>query len=188
MTLAVSTKSLNRFINRQRVHPIRDTLISTPTLSSNVGRDIDVWPARNDEASEAIRDIFTLARFIEFENGMDNEFRCRLVEAIYDYGSSAIDVIRKLLDMGSSDSDTIAMTLRYLGEIEHSPTYRQRFLLLTNSLSHLSPNVRDGAALGLAALDEPMSVSYLEIAIKNETISNLREDMKLVLDQLWEWK
>jgi HEAT repeat protein len=56
--------------------------------------------------------------------------------------------------------------------------------LLESSIFRSSARVRDGAALGLAFLDDPHAIPYLKRAIENEKYSELREDMQMVLAQL----
>jgi hypothetical protein len=136
-------------------------------------------------SSAAIFDVataFETARQLDLEAGIDNEFRQRLLVAVQQHGSLAIDALET--QMSQADPDIIAMALRYLGSMTHPTTYRRRLNLLIDSLFHSSPQVRDGAGLGLALLNEREAIPYLQRAIQSERIASLRADLQMVLDQL----
>jgi hypothetical protein len=69
--------------------------------------------------------------------------------------------------------------------MDHSATYKYRQWLLTTALSKCkSPIIRDGASLGLAFMDDPATIPFLEKAISSEQSPLLRKLMKRTLDQL----
>lgn len=131
-----------------------------------------------------IYDAFASATNIDFEYGMDNAFLLRLEEVVEKYGVATVKIIRDIVVNSYSDAPVLSEALRYLGDMNHSPTYRQRLFLLVDALKHDDSYVRDGAILGLAAMDDPRAIPYLEDALKSEHIAELREDMKLVINQL----
>jgi hypothetical protein len=133
-------------------------------------------------ALQAIAAAFSCARQIDLEAGFDNEFRWRLLSAVQQHGALAIEAIES--QMSRVDPDTVAMALRYLGDMPHPTTYRLRFNLLIDSLFHPASQIRDGAGLGLALLEEREAIPYLQRAIQIEPIPSLRADLQMVLDQL----
>ena len=74
--------------------------------------------------------------------------------------------------------------MRLFGRIDHPSTHKKRMSALIRGLQHPLPRVRDGAALGLASLDNPQATPALRRAIKQEQCEELREDMEQVLEQL----
>ncbi len=157
-------------------------VIATPTQSITFANEA---PATLG-GIQAVRDAFVLARQIVFEDGMENEFLSRLTNIIENYGASAVQEIERLIMQNAVSPEIAAVALRYLGGMDHRTSYRKRLALLITALGHASPQVRDGAALGIAALDDPLAIPSLEDAIKNEPIADLCQDMQLVLAQLKE--
>lgn len=135
-------------------------------------------------STKAVKDAFDHARSIQFENGMDNEFRRQLINIISDYEAAGVEAIRDLVDNRSTDPEVASMALRYLGAIDHPATYRQRLFVLLHTLKHRLPIVRDGAVLGLDFLGEPEAINDLASALNNEHDIDVREDMQAVLAQL----
>ncbi|MFN8496059.1 MAG: HEAT repeat domain-containing protein [Caldilineaceae bacterium] len=158
------------------------TTFATLTSSIAFVNEAHVTP----DLVQTVRDAFVLARQIIFEDGMENEFWSRLTKVVEIYGSPAVQELERLIMQNAVSPELAAVTLRYLGDMNHIPSYRKRLALLITALGHASPQVRDGAALGIAALDDPLAISPLEEAIKNEPIVDLRQDMQLVLAQLKE--
>jgi hypothetical protein len=167
---------------------VANVLTSTFTRRSESEIGVERIAVVDLDAVQSSNNIFAIAKLIEFEDGMGNEFRGCLFSFIQKYGSLAIEILEKRLRSKDTDPDVVSMTLRYLGEIEHPATYRHRLTILIHALTHPSPKVRDGATLGLASIDQPIAIPYLENAIKQERISELRKDMEQVLQQLRESK
>ena len=157
-------------------------VIATPTQAITFASEGLAPP----DPTQATRDAFALARQIVFEDGMENEFLPRLTKIVERYGAPAIQEIERLIMQNTVSPEIAAVALRYLGGMDHRTSYRKRLAILITALGHASPQVRDGAALGLAALDDPLAIPSLEDAIKNEPIADLRQDMQLVLTQLKE--
>ncbi len=133
-----------------------------------------------------IKELFSFARYAEFDYGTDNEFRRRLESIVNEFGVTAINTIKKAINSQGIDLDAAWATLRYLGKIEQPSTYRHRLSVLIHMLDHASPKVRDGAVLGIASMDSSLAIPGLEFAIKKEKIADLRLDMELILRQLEE--
>ena len=77
-----------------------------------------------------------------------------------------------------------AEVLRHLGRFVHPPSYRDRLWLLERALKSSSPMSRDGASLGLAHLNDPAAIPYVQKAIDAEPIESLKEDLRQILNGL----
>ena len=133
---------------------------------------------------EVVR-LFALATFIDLEPGMTNEFQEGLEEAIDNYGELALKAVESLV-LNEETKSSIAMeAMRYIGYTYSEKWHDERRRMLERCLDRSrSAWVRDGAGLGLASLDDPKSIPALEKAILNETSGALKEDLKMVLNQL----
>lgn len=131
-----------------------------------------------------IKTLFKTATQYVFEDGMDNEFSKELTRLVKQYGDTVINEIACLILSGTTNVEVLSEALRSLGEIHHPQTRTYRLKLLDMGLRSSSSWVRDGAVLGLASLDDPLAIPYLEKAIRQEPIEELREDMGKVLSQL----
>lgn len=131
-----------------------------------------------------IESIFTNEREEIFEDGMESSFSKELVSTIKKYGDPVIEILSELIDNRRIDIETAEEAMRWLGHIDHLPTYNKRLWLLKQSLQHDSVRVRDGALLGLASLNDPDAISELKKAIAVEQCLELREDMEQILLEL----
>lgn len=128
--------------------------------------------------------LFSSANGEVFEDGMERAFSRELVSIVQKYGDRAMEPITHLLIRERVDAEEASEALRWLGRLRHGQTRAYRLWLLERCLLCSSPSVRDGAGLGLASLDDPDAVPYLQRAISRETCDELREDLAQVLAQL----
>jgi HEAT repeats len=138
----------------------------------------------NQEAARKFEQAFKSARYVDFEDGMENEFSRELSLLVRKYGAASQQSIARLLADNSISRMVVSEALRVLGQMEDSSSHQARLWLLEQGLSSPSPLVRDGAVVGLALLDDPNAVTYLREAVKTETVESLRRDMTKVLEQL----
>ena len=137
------------------------------------------------KVEEALRALFALGREEQFEDGMETDFSRKLMMLVDEYGDEAIAVIDDLINRDErTNSEVASEALRWLGQMDNPLSHHHRLWLLERSLNHSSARVRDGAALGLAFLDDPNAIPYLERAIEKEPIEELRQDLKQILEQL----
>ncbi|NJL67864.1 MAG: hypothetical protein HC894_15950 [Microcoleus sp. SM1_3_4] len=115
---------------------------------------------------------------------MESEFSKKLTSTIEEYGDEAIEIITCLIIYEKTDAEVATEALRWLGCMDHAPSYRFRLWLLERSLNCSQARIRDGAILGLSYLNDPHAISYLKLAIGLEKCTELREDMEQVLEQL----
>ncbi|MBT9160158.1 MAG: hypothetical protein DDT26_01431 [Dehalococcoidia bacterium] len=120
----------------------------------------------------------------DFEDGMESEFSRRLPSLLRNYGIFAVQEIAHVITRGRVNSEVASEALRWLGRMDDPATHSSRLWLLEKSLASTSAQVRDGAALGLASMDDPDAIPSVKRAIERENYIELRKDMKQVLEDL----
>jgi hypothetical protein len=133
---------------------------------------------------KTIKRLFESAGEQYFEDGMESEFSRELVYLIKRYGNIAMSEIAYLITYVRVDNEVASEALRWLGHIDDPSTYGWRLWILEKSLSSDSPIVRDGAGLGLACMGDAHAIQYIRKAIEQETITELRNDLLEVLEEL----
>lgn len=136
------------------------------------------------EVQEQVDALLVLANEEHFEDGMESEFSKKLTRVIKKYGNDAVNVLTNFILSETVSPETAAEALRWIGYLDHPPTYNKRLWLLEKSLSCRSPIIRDGAILGLSYLDDPHAIPFIENAIRHEQREELQKDMLQVLNQL----
>lgn len=187
MNLATETAIPARYISRLRETDdfARTDEVGSPTERCFVVLENSTAPKEETEdIGPRIRLLFEAAREQLFEDGMESDFAAELAIQIRRYGNDVIAVLTRLIISEQVEEGVASEALRVLGCINHRQTYESRLWLLERSLYCTSPWIRDGAALGLAWLDDPRAVRYLRQAIEREQIKELQEDMDRVLIQL----
>ncbi|MCI0690505.1 hypothetical protein L0337_00695 [candidate division KSB1 bacterium] len=139
---------------------------------------------RHEKIRQKTAALFAAATDQRFEDGMESEFSNELVALVEEHGDAAVQAIAHLIISEIVSAEVAAEALRWFGRMDHMPTHNARLWLLERSLFCSSAQVRDGAALGLAAMDDPHAIAYLKQAIQREKHPALREDLKQVLTQL----
>lgn len=137
-----------------------------------------------EEVGRTIEALFAAARDEAFEDGMESRFSRELVYMIKTHGCLATKAIAGIIAQEKPNSGVVSESMRWLGHIDDPPTHEERLHLLEQGLRHSSAGVRDGAALGLASLDDPRAIPALKRAIQQEQCAQLRVDMVQVVLQL----
>ena len=119
-----------------------------------------------------------------FEDGMGSEFATRVNESIVSYGPIAVAAWERVLWRMENANETGEELLRQLGLIEHLPSRARRLRVLKDSLKSHDSRIRDAAGLGLSFLDDTSALIALQSAYRRETEGWLKENLKLVIDQL----
>ena len=154
---------------------------------------IEIRPAyiQNSTAEQIAPEIFEIADSLFksakheiFEYGVESEFSKELGNFIRKFGHIAIETIQWMTFQKDLDQDVSLEVLRTLGRIEHSLSYIERLQLLQMGLFAPSAQIRNGAALGLAYLDDPRAIPSIKQALEREKASWLRKYFQKVLDQL----
>lgn len=131
-----------------------------------------------------VRTLFARALELRFEDGMESSFSRDLVELIRTEGSNALEAIANLIADEATNTEVAGEALRWLGYMDDAATRRDRLGLLLDSLLSPHMRVRDGALLGIAAIDDPAALPALRDALVREASPSLREDIEQVIEQL----
>jgi len=149
-----------------------------------VQADSATTPVRDEEAEAKFRSLFQRGSEQDFEDGMESEFSLELESLVKAYGPNSKPILTRLLEDASVSPYVWAEGLRCLGRLADAASHETRLWVLEKGLTSAIPIVRDGAALGLASMDDPSAIPYLQQAINSERIGELRKDMEQVLSQL----
>ena len=131
-----------------------------------------------------LQTLFRVAAHETFEFGMESEFVTALESSIAEHGTHAVASIATIILKGQAKPQVAAEALRLLGDVNHRESYQLRLRLLEACLDDPSRWIRDGAALGLDAMNDRHAVPSLKAAIAREPIYELRKDMESVLARL----
>src|SRR4051812_36288138 len=158
------------------------------------GRRVAVGESRSSAATaslegpidldEQIASLFRAAQDETFEDGMESRFSQDLCLLVRSVGQVAVEAIGELIEAPHRSYEGASEAMRWLGRLEDPPTQSIRLWLLEKALEHPSAKVRDGAALGLCSMGHAHAIPYLQQAIESEAISELRDDMQQILDEL----
>lgn len=119
-----------------------------------------------------------------FEDGIESEFIRELEQLVRAYGTQSQDILTRLFEDDNLSAEVRAEAMRWVGIAEMALPRESRLWLLEKGLTSTSAPVRDGAALGLASMNDANAIPYLERAASTETIDELRASMEQVLTQL----
>ncbi len=141
------------------------------------------------EATVAREDLlaaFERTSLDDVEDGMSYDLGVHIAATVQRYHEIAITTLAELILSGETSEEVVSHALRWLGRMEDRTTESSRLRLLHRGLKAASPVVRDGAALGLAALGAPESIPMLRKAVQEEHVRGLRRDLERVLRELEE--
>lgn len=168
--------------------PVHPTLILARPVSQWLPLEGSRGASSRAAVSAAIsREAMSLFEGIDLddlEDGMTAGLGQSIHTFVERFGSEAIDAIAGILSSEHLSPELVSHTLRWLGRNEHPGSFRARLWLLRRCLRSRSPMVRDGAALGLAALGSPLALPSLEAALGRETHRGLRRDLERVVEHL----
>ncbi len=128
--------------------------------------------------------LFAGGKDQDFEDGFESQFSRDLISFMTEEGNEAVITIEHLITHQRVNPQVGSEALRWIGRIRDSGTRVARLRLLENCLTNSSAVIRDGAILGLSYLDDPISAKSIRSVIQKESHSELREDMRQVLEQL----
>jgi hypothetical protein len=134
----------------------------------------------------AIDSIFHRWARTRFEDGVLSHFSIALIELINAFGNEAVEAIASKVLNRTTNPESAAEALRWIGRIDDRKTHGMRKWLLTSSLFSSSPRVRDGAVLGLGSMDDKNTLSAVQAAARVEQSKWLKDDMCALIAQLQE--
>jgi hypothetical protein len=133
---------------------------------------------------EQMRQIFEKGASEFFEDGMDSAFAQELLLSVMEYGNAAIDAIAEYVFSSTANPDVGSEALRRLGEVQDRRILASRWGLMQRALRHRSSQVRDGAVLGFASLDDRRALEILKSVEMEEAVPELRRLIQKVIEQL----
>ena len=162
-----------------------------PEFNSQFARQKRTTLAAEDtsEAVDYYEPAFDLWRLFEsareelFEDGMESDFSQKLMRLILCSPHDALSELALLLESTEVSSEASAEALRWIGRLRDPESQPHRLWLLERSLGNPNPAIRDAAIVGLAALDDRRSKKYVAAALATESVPELREDLKQLLEQ-----
>lgn len=140
------------------------------------------------ELTSHLEKLFRDWQELRFEDGMENDLSRLLWRLLMTHSTMLVEALASILIAEHVSPRVAAEALRHLGRFTHPPTHRDRLWLLGRALRSESPLGRDGAGLGLAHLDDPAAIGYLEAAIDAEPLQSLKQDLRQVLEGLQQTK
>jgi len=176
--------------------PPQDSLLEHEGAGERV---VDVEPAAT--ASETVSEVtsarvldralvrhlhalLAVARDERFKDGMDSNLSVGLRVLFRNYSADFAHVLDERLKKRDIGARILVEILHALGGIEDDATRGWRLATLVDFLKSASPLVRDAAAVGLSYLDDKKAAPYLRDAIEREPSKALREDLRVILEQL----
>ena len=143
-----------------------------------------------DDASLHLKELLLLQINTEelFVDGMDSSLAREVVSAIEAFGDAAVEAVKKIMDSGRANVEIVGELLRQLGYMEDIWSHRARKDVLASKLESPDPRIRDAASVGISALDDPSLLESVTRAFGRETSILVKENLKLVMDQLQETK
>jgi len=133
-----------------------------------------------------IERIFEHAKHEVFEDGYDSVFSRDIEDLVYNKNAafSVVKSVRVYLHSDNMIGEIASEALRVLGRVKDKQSHSSRLRLLTESLSHNSYWVRDGATIGISSMEDVAAIPYLEEAAKCEKEQALMEYMFLTAKEL----
>ena len=149
-----------------------------PLINATAPRDDD------ERRYRLLAEILQEAQNDSFEDGIESALFETLTALIERHGNAIVVELAHLMRSGIVEEHVAEEALRCIGDIEHPASHYFRLKLLEGSLTHPSVSVRDGAVIGLEALNYPDAVVALRNAVHNEPYEELRSSMEYVITQL----
>lgn len=159
------------------------SIISIPDDTSGL------WFDYETVVNDALQELLTIGKTVIFEDGMNSRFSEYLTILLSSkHGVGAVEVISNLIIKEQVSPPIAREILKLFGDFEYpNPELARRiFDALLRGLNTRFVDIKDGAILGLASIDDPKAIPYLKKAIERENNNELKDDMQQVLEQLIE--
>ena len=133
---------------------------------------------------DVMHKLFRSANYEVFEDGMDSHFSNSLIHTIQTHGTPAISAIEHIMHMDDVNPEVTAEALGWIGRMDDEQTHRARLSLLERALGSSNVSIRDGASIGIGAMDDPAAIGSLRKAISREQHVLLRQNLQGTLKHL----
>jgi hypothetical protein len=157
--------------------------VSYESQTSTLPREI-LNPANWKKASAEMKRLLALAHDESFEDGVRGPFARELERFLSVHVFEAIDLLQRYAFSEGANAAVVGEIIRYVGMSNDPLTKDERLQFLTRCLAHRSPIVRDASGIGIAHLNDRRALRDILEAIKREQYTELRDDLRLVANQL----
>jgi hypothetical protein len=171
-----ATTTGNVLVFRPAVMPIS----GLPALLSSTDPELGASRLIRGQFSEAV----ALAAEEWFEDGVESRFSRALSSLLHAYAEGAVAAVEAFVDSPGTNVDVAVEAAKWLGGVDHAATKLYRRTLLEKMLNSPVARLRQGAAAGLASMDDPDSLDVLRRALDREPNRMLRGYLQLVANQL----
>lgn len=161
------------------LEPTSATSLTAPAADSSTAS-----PEVSEEFRADLQRLVKAAREQPIEDGMSNPVTKRLQTILARHRSAMVPALVGVLESRQTPPIVAAELLKELGRIRDRVSHPHRLWVLAYALRAASPLTRDGAGLGLARLGDRDALTYLRAAIQREPLDEIREDLRLVADEL----
>lgn len=144
---------------------------------------MSISPAR-ETMTDILHRLFRGASDEVFEDGMDSDFSNGLHGVILEHGVEAVAALDGMISADGVNPEVAAEALVWVGRIDDQATHDVRLSVLERALESPDVCIRDGASIGIEAMDDPAAVDSLRRAIGVERCGLLRDNLRAVLGQL----
>lgn len=180
------------FIDKFIRYPDEATLVTT-AVNVNVSNVAFVDPLFQLEKHEVtvrhlehrLHTLFEDNREEILESGFESMLSRSLSSELIHHGLAFVEALSRVLStLGRQDAEPAFASLHLIGRIKHPLSHDARLNLLVRALRSPFAMVRDGAGVGLALLNDARAIPSLRVALSQEQVGDLREDLSQVLAQL----
>ena len=161
-----------------------DLIDVIPFKPSGASGSTSSYDLATQQILRMVHSLFQAAAHEDFEFGTESPFIKSLDTCVTQYGTKGVLAIASIILNARAKPRVIAEALRWLGNLTHQPSYLLRLRTLEVCLGSPSRWVRDGASLGLEAMNDPRAIPYLREAVNREQLPELRKDLEAVLREL----
>lgn len=167
--------------NHSSPHMLRN---DSSTVKSNRGRK-DNSTNIEEDVEEMYNRLLKMVNTYnsEYEDGYISELAKAVVQLVNQHGDSVIVALNALVKT-SSDVDSTAELIKWVGYMEDTNTVVSRASMASNQIFHTSPRIRDASALLLADLLLPSTKEVISLASQGETKAHIKYTLEHALSAM----
>jgi hypothetical protein len=176
VTLVPETLKLQEFLATR--------LPNTSILGESILHSFDVLSGISSAVGKATAAVFASGSEEVLEDGVESSFARDLEALLRAHGHSALLAVEDLIRAPETNKELAFEATRMLGSVDDAKSHDLRRKFLEELLDSAVARLRHAAASGLAAMDDPASLSAIERAAVKESNGLLRKYLARVADQL----
>lgn len=125
--------------------------------------------------------LYSMSKEESFEDGMDSQLSDAFLELSDEYTSEFLGCL--YVNKDSFNIEGFSAILRVLGRIKDINSLSARIWFLGLTISDKSSIIRDASALALSEINEEKALPLIVMAIENEPIPSLKNDMQMLVNE-----